>query len=211
MIGKAGRADTPTDPAPLDMVETFVNYRPKELWPKRVLKYKDAAKQTRRVLDRLESDGYVQRADDDGERNNLITDASQKALERFDETMRNLSLSRYKEFERELQPELTRFLVGDMLRHLEEARTLHWPTKVDRKAETDRLTKDLSSKYGRWLAESPALEDVTQLSQDVARELEKMGAVSDVATALDLQESSLQSFWTGTTEFFGGKTQNTRQ
>ncbi len=37
VIGKSGRADTPTDPAPLDMVETFVNYRPKELWPKRVL------------------------------------------------------------------------------------------------------------------------------------------------------------------------------
>ena len=39
VIGKAGRADTPTDPAPLDMVETFVNFRPKELWPKRVLRY----------------------------------------------------------------------------------------------------------------------------------------------------------------------------
>ncbi len=39
VIGKAGRADTPTDPAPLDMVETFVNFRPKELWPKRVLKF----------------------------------------------------------------------------------------------------------------------------------------------------------------------------
>src|SRR4029077_13139787 len=26
VIGKAGRADTPTDPAPLDMVETFVNF-----------------------------------------------------------------------------------------------------------------------------------------------------------------------------------------
>ena len=38
VIGKAGRADTPTDPAPLDMVETFVNFRPKELWPKRVLR-----------------------------------------------------------------------------------------------------------------------------------------------------------------------------
>ncbi len=45
VIGKAGRADTPTDPAPLDMVETFVNFRPKELWPKRVLKFNDAAKQ----------------------------------------------------------------------------------------------------------------------------------------------------------------------
>ncbi len=48
VIGKAGRADTPTDPAPLDMVETFVNFRPKELWPKRVLKFADAEQQVER-------------------------------------------------------------------------------------------------------------------------------------------------------------------
>ena len=42
VVGKSGRADTPTDPAPLDMVETFVNFRPRDLWPKRVLRYEDA-------------------------------------------------------------------------------------------------------------------------------------------------------------------------
>ena len=51
VIGKAGRADTPTDPAPLDMVETFVNFRPKELWPKRVLKYNQAEQQAGKVLE----------------------------------------------------------------------------------------------------------------------------------------------------------------
>ena len=50
VIGKAGRADTPTDPAPLDMVETFVNFRPKELWPKRVLKFADGERQVKDVL-----------------------------------------------------------------------------------------------------------------------------------------------------------------
>ena len=33
VIGKSGRAETATDPAPLDMVETFVNFRPRDLWP----------------------------------------------------------------------------------------------------------------------------------------------------------------------------------
>src|SRR5579871_895537 len=61
VIGKAGRADTPTDPAPLDMVETFVNFRPKELWPKRVLQYDDATRQTRAALSLLEDRGYVMR------------------------------------------------------------------------------------------------------------------------------------------------------
>src|SRR5207247_1789914 len=78
VIGKAGRADTPTDPAPLDMVETFVNFRPKDLWPKRVLKYEDAAKQTRSVLERLEKQGFVIRAPHDDDRDSLIIAASQK-------------------------------------------------------------------------------------------------------------------------------------
>ena len=108
VIGKAGRADTPTDPAPLDMVETFVNFRPKELWPKRVLKFTDAAKQVRDgapVSRRTRLRGQCAHEDD---RESLINDAGQKALERFDETMRELALLRYQEFERELGPILTR-------------------------------------------------------------------------------------------------------
>ncbi len=91
VIGKAGRADTPTDPAPLDMVETFVNFRPKELWPKRVLRYDDAVDQARRVLEGLEQQGFVQPVPQP-DRQSLINDAAQKALERFDETMRELAL-----------------------------------------------------------------------------------------------------------------------
>src|SRR5438309_511952 len=72
VIGKAGRADTPTDPAPLDMVETFVNYRPRELWPKRVLTFEDAARQVRAVLAVLEQKGYVQAAPDGNERDGLV-------------------------------------------------------------------------------------------------------------------------------------------
>ena len=37
VVGKAGRAETPTDPSPLDMIETVINLRDHELWPKRKL------------------------------------------------------------------------------------------------------------------------------------------------------------------------------
>src|SRR5207245_6456554 len=94
VVGKAGRADTPTDPAPLDMVETFVNYRPKELWPKRVLKYDDAVRQTRAVLHALEEHGFVLRAEYEDDRDALVTGATQQALERFEESMRELALQR---------------------------------------------------------------------------------------------------------------------
>ena len=54
VIGKAGRADTPTDPAPLEMVETFVNYRPVEQWPRRT-EVRGRPAQMRFMLGELES------------------------------------------------------------------------------------------------------------------------------------------------------------
>ena len=53
VVGKAGRAETPTDPAPLDMIETMVNFRPRERWPKRKLRAGDAERQVAAVLDAL--------------------------------------------------------------------------------------------------------------------------------------------------------------
>src|SRR3954464_3441250 len=79
VIGKAGRADTPTDPAPLDMVETFVNFRPKEFWPKRVLRYPDAARQTTDILQRFIAEGYLTAPTIDDDRQNIVNDATQKA------------------------------------------------------------------------------------------------------------------------------------
>ncbi len=53
VVGKAGRAETPTDPAPMDMIETMVNFRPRELWPRRKLPCADASSQGRAVYDAL--------------------------------------------------------------------------------------------------------------------------------------------------------------
>ena len=47
VVGKSGRADTPTDPSPLEMLETIITLRPKEFWPKRMLRYADAQRQRR--------------------------------------------------------------------------------------------------------------------------------------------------------------------
>jgi len=184
VIGKAGRADTPTDPAPLDMVETFVNFRPKEFWPKRVLKFGDAERQVDDVLAALVVQGYVMRPPSTEDRQGLINDASQKALERFDEMMREFSLLRYQEFERELEPALTRFGVGETIRLMNANGALSWPSDAKEAAIIDRLAKELTPRYGAWLAKNPSLEDATQLSQSVAQELEKAGLVQDVVAAL---------------------------
>jgi len=189
VIGKAGRADTPTDPAPLDMVETFVNFRPKELWPKRVLKFDDALQQTDNVWAALEERGYLQPTSDREKRHELLNDPTQKALERFDETLRELALLRYQEIERELGPALTRFAITETVRRMHEAGALHW-SDADQESQTiDQLTDKLTSQFGHWLSHSPALEDITDLTKAVADDLSERGVVEDVVSALQLTES----------------------
>lgn len=191
VVGKAGRADTPTDPAPLDMVETFVNFRPKELWPRRVLSFNDAAQQTRDVLQALETRGYVQRAPHEDDRDGLINDASQRALERLDETMRDLALRRYKEFERELGTILTRFVISESIRRIDGAGQLHWPQGIDKGSVIEELMAKSVPDYGRWLARRPALEDVSRLSRDVAAHLHDLGTLSDPVDALAIKSRLL--------------------
>jgi Cu(I)/Ag(I) efflux system membrane protein CusA/SilA len=204
VIGKAGRADTPTDPAPLDMVETFVNFRPKELWPKRVLRYPDAAQQVTLILDRLIGDKLVSAVSDD-DRRNLINDATQKAIERFDEAMRELALRRYVEFEYELEKVLTQFSVKEAVRSIRRNTPVSFS---DQQNETDALSsisEDLTTQFGPWLSRQPALEDATRLSQAVASALKERGVIAADVDALQVRESTVQSAVSATVVMLGGE------
>jgi Cu/Ag efflux pump CusA len=188
VIGKAGRADTATDPAPLDMVETFINYRPKELWPRRVLKFNDAVQQTRAVLAALEERGYLLSAASADERDGLINDATMRTLERFDETLREFALRRYREFEQELGPELTRFAVAETVARFRRAGLLHGPVPEQ---EIDGLVKELAAAYGPWLAKNPAPEDMQKLTRTVADRLAQAKLLDSAADALAFRPTGL--------------------
>ncbi len=193
VIGKAGRADTPTDPAPLEMVETFVNFRPKELWPKRVMKFDDAARQTRAVLAALEAKGYVQPAKAD-DRDALVNDAAMSAIDRFNEAMRSLAVERYQGFEKDLGPTLTRFAVAETVHRIKDNGDIQWPGRVDEKAEVDALANALTPAYGKWLAKNPVLEDVTKLTNEVGQRLAEQHVLKgEPAQALVVKENPVQA------------------
>ncbi|MGQ0634816.1 MAG: efflux RND transporter permease subunit [Planctomycetaceae bacterium] len=211
VIGKAGRADTPTDPAPLDMIETFVNFRPRELWPKRVLAFDDAFQQTQDVWQKLEQQGFLPRAPDDEEmrpafeeaQKAALNDATQKALERFDETLRELALFRYQEFDRELETELVRFAVTESIGRISRAAQVNWPQPESKTEQIDRLSAALAPRYGHWLAKNPMLEDAVALAQDVANDLHERGMVDDVVAALHWQGSIIERTGQQLLEAFG--------
>jgi Cu(I)/Ag(I) efflux system membrane protein CusA/SilA len=200
VIGKAGRADTPTDPAPLEMFETLVNFRPKSLWPERVLKFDDAVLQSRAALAALESHGYVLKTEED-KRDEIVNDATQKALERFDETMRELALLRYREFERELGPQLTRFGVDQAMRFMFRKRP------VPDEATREKLAKQLEPDFAAALAKHPALEDATRLAKETARFLVEENLIGDAARALEWRQNTAGRIWSYIGEMFGGRKQ----
>jgi Cu(I)/Ag(I) efflux system membrane protein CusA/SilA len=203
VVGKAGRADTPTDPAPLDMVETLVNFRPREYWPKRVLRYDDAVRQTRAVLSALEQQGFVVKAVYEDDRDSVVTSATQKALERFDEVMRETALRHYEEFETQLGSELARFVVAETLRRFERAGDMAWPTGADQTEFVEKMIRDLTPAYGRALARNPAREDISNLTRQTANRLSAQGLIADPVAALSLKESWVNQGLTQAAQFMG--------
>ncbi|MBX9583610.1 MAG: efflux RND transporter permease subunit [Gemmataceae bacterium] len=205
VVGKSGRADTPTDPAPLDMVETFINFRPREFWPKRVLRFPDAERQTRDVLSLLEARGYLARAPHEDDRDNLVNEAAQKALERFDESMRELASSRYAAFERELSSVLTRFVVTEALARMRAGGHLVGLSAEAEERVVGELSTSLALDEGQRLARSPALEVVSRLQRKVADHLHQKEVITEPAAALALTESTFSAVLTKLRAAAGGE------
>src|SRR3954452_19052562 len=59
VVGKIGRAETATDPSPVDMVETIISLRPPEWWPKRKIEFDDALAQAAVVAAEMQRRGWL--------------------------------------------------------------------------------------------------------------------------------------------------------
>jgi Cu(I)/Ag(I) efflux system membrane protein CusA/SilA len=101
VVGKAGRAETATDPAPMDMIETMVNFRPRELWPRRKLGLTEARRQGKSVYDSLVGRDAIMQPDRVAAREEIIEQSVAAALVLFDAASREYAYHRYQEMLRE--------------------------------------------------------------------------------------------------------------
>jgi Cu(I)/Ag(I) efflux system membrane protein CusA/SilA len=97
VVGKAGRAETPTDPAPMDMIETMVNFRPRALWPRRKLRPADARRQVEDALESLTAAQLMSAPAAPQARERLIADAADATRPLFDAAMREYAYQRNQE------------------------------------------------------------------------------------------------------------------
>ncbi len=187
VVGKAGRAETATDPAPPDMIETVINLRPREHWPKRELRFEDAYRQTSDVLAELVRRGWV-RPPPAEQQADLLNEATMFALEDFDRALRFQALQDYTSFQYELAPRLARRAVDTTLRLLREGRKLKRPVT---RQDVERLSQQMAAAFGPQLVEAPDIPTVERLAQRVARDLASRKIVEARADLLVLHRSWL--------------------
>ncbi len=101
VVGKAGRAETPTDPAPMDMIETMVNFRPQAFWPRRKLQVADAMSQGRAVCRALIQRGVIRAPESAEHLTRLVEQAVEGALPYFDAASREYAYHRNQEMLRD--------------------------------------------------------------------------------------------------------------
>ena len=172
VVGKVGRAETPTDPSPLDMIETIVNLRDHEVWPKRKLLFGDAATEARAALKSLEDAGHLSHLPAE-EREALVNDAAMTVSGKVDEILRDLAVMRLAEFRPELGRALTGEAVDDLLARVAPASVRRRPTKKER----EDLITTLTPTYADRLAVEVLPDDVTALVNDALRALTALGVL----------------------------------
>jgi Cu(I)/Ag(I) efflux system membrane protein CusA/SilA len=201
VVGKAGRAETSTDPAPLDMIETMVNFRPQELWPRRKLRPADAERQARAVLDALDTARLIDDPGDDGTKAALVNEAVMAVLPPFDAQMREYAYQRNLEFERELGHVLISAGRAELAELLYDNGSL--PRRLTA-IELQRLKEPDSPDFALHLARDLTPEDVSLLAHDAVRQLEELGFLAPGGDPLRYRPGLLRRAVLGMDALLGG-------
>jgi copper/silver efflux system protein len=199
VVGKAGRAETATDPAPLEMVETVINLYDRSLWPKRKLLFKDAEAHARAAFDALAAHGAVNRPESQEARDEIINNVAMRMMSRVDAALRELAKRRTQED----RPAMGRMLVGDVVDRVFAYASPSGRRRMPTDAERAKLVDELAAKYGERLAVEPRLEDVTPLAHLAAKRLIAIGALADRADALAPHPTPYDHFENAMEEFLG--------
>jgi Cu(I)/Ag(I) efflux system membrane protein CusA/SilA len=201
VVGKAGRAETPTDPAPPDMVETVINLLPHDWWPKRELAYEDALEQTAVVLAEMERRGWIE-VPGEQERTGLVNDATMHAVGKFDEIMRSHTLQQIAAFRRDLGVQLTRTAVSYIVENLKDADRLSQDPPQD---VIDAMVEGLAAEQGDRLASGPDPVTTTQLAQQIVERLVDHKLIDQQADLLVLRRNAIGELVANAQELLGQK------
>jgi Cu(I)/Ag(I) efflux system membrane protein CusA/SilA len=174
VVGKAGRAETATDPAPLDMIETMIGFRPREFWPRRCLLPEDAERQALAVLDALAAAGIIRDPGDGAARREVANRVAMEAVPLFDAQMREAAYQRNREFQLDLGHRQSRLAVATLIDWLERADALS--PGVTAAGLTHEIDSILTA-HTAHLGMEPTPEAVGAIVHDALRKLTELEAI----------------------------------
>lgn len=201
VVGKVGRAETSTDPSPVDMVETVITLHPKQWWPKRKIAFDDALRQGGVIAADLQRRGYLTSdriGPDDWDRvvavtrdpkrlqfepdlapaAELLNTAVSGAVETFDRSMRELARRRQLEYAPIAARELVSLVYDRLIEHV---RTL--PGEALLRDPTDHEREQIIGpgveRHGAFIGELPRQEEVDRLLALMRQELIDRGIVAE--------------------------------
>lgn len=94
VMGKIGRADTPTDPAPLDMIETMISFRPRDFWPRRRLTESAAYRDLAWMAEQLASRKIIAHSTDETASQAVLKSVGPDVLAQFHAVLREYAYQR---------------------------------------------------------------------------------------------------------------------
>lgn len=199
VVGKAGRADTPTDPSPIEMVETVVNLHPREVWPRRHLRFRDALAHAGTLVRRLRSGGFLEPGADAG---SLANDAAMAAVTAVDGGLRERARGRLREAEAGLGRAATESVV---LAALDRIRSNGLLRREVPAAEVAAAVDALAGTHGPRLLEAPMESDIREVARAAARLLVDSGAAEDTPDLLALRRGPVAGALRGAAEVLGAR------
>ena len=183
VVGKAGRAETATDPSPLDMIETIINLRPREHWPKRILKAEDANRQAAAALAALERRGLIQGGTllSQAERAELAHEAGFEVAALVNPLLRDLAMERITAALAEIDAALPAAALEEILAEAgPEALKNKKPLSA---AERTEIAAQAAPAFRGRFEREVEPEDATDLIQALSGELARRGLLSPSALA----------------------------
>lgn len=181
VVGKAGRADTPTDPAPPDMVETIVNLVPRPWWVKRKVRFEDVKREAEHTARFLTERGVLRANVGENEREALVNDATMAAVADVELALRRDVSAARDSAASALHERLVRVAVDEVSALLSRKHALR-----ERPSDLVRadLARVLSARFGSRLAVQALRADVDALVVAVADALVAGGGAEGLGDLL---------------------------
>jgi copper/silver efflux system protein len=200
VVGKGGRADTPTDPSPLDMVESIVNLRPKELWTKRHLRYDDALAENRRIVNEFAANGLLATTATLEQRDEMAKSAMD-SYAAFNTLMRHEAMRHRMKVEEELGALTVERLGQFLFRHISRVGAwLRQPTDEEKR----RAVNDAVAVHAASFRTAPLLFDVERAGATILDRLQQSGLIASPTAALAMEGGfSPRVLWREAKALFG--------